>query len=121
MRKFLVIAIPILTLILFILIMLSGNHLKKSLVENNNIPDQIQVIEGYINKEEWQEVSKETKKLEEIWQKIVVIVQFSSERNEINAFTINLARLRGAIRAKDKSSALIELNEAYEHWKDLGK
>jgi len=121
MRRFMVIAIPIFTLVLFIFIMLSGYFLKNTQVENYDIPKQIQIIEKYINNEEWEEVSKETKKLEEIWQKIVARVQFSSERDEINAFTISLARLRGAIKAKDRSSALIELYEALEHWKDLGK
>ncbi|MFY9176838.1 MAG: DUF4363 family protein [Caldicoprobacterales bacterium] len=121
MRKFIVIAIHIFTLTLFIFIMLSGNFLKNSLQENRNIPNQIQIIEEHINNEKWQQVSKEIQKLEEIWNKTVMRVQFSSERDEINSFTISLARLRGAIKAKDKSSALIELYEAYEHWKDLGR
>ena len=121
MRKFMVIAIPILTLALFILIMLSGNFLKNSLGRKDGIPDQIQIIEEHIKDEKWEEVSRETQVLEEIWKKVVVRVQFSSERDEINAFAMSLARLRGAILAEDKSSALIELKEAYEHWKDLGK
>ena len=48
-------------------------------------------------------------------------IQFSSERDEINAFTMNVARLRGAIRAQDKAISLSELSEAFEHWKQLGK
>lgn len=52
---------------------------------------------------------------------LVIRVQFSSERDEINAFTKSLARLHGAITAREKSNALMELYKVYEHWKDLGK
>lgn len=121
MRKFIIIVTPILTLALFILVMISGNFLKKPLGKNDDIPQTIQRIEAHIHHENWEEVSNQTRELNEIWNRIVKRVQFSSERDEINAFTMNLARLRGAIAAKDKSAALIELNEAYEHWKDLGK
>ena len=44
MRKFLVISIPIISLIFFVLIMLSGNILKKSFGKNDNIPESIQLI-----------------------------------------------------------------------------
>lgn len=47
-------------------------------------------------------------------------VQFSSERGEINELTTSIARLKGAIMAKDKPGALMELYEAYSHWNDLG-
>jgi hypothetical protein len=48
-------------------------------------------------------------------------VQFSSERDEINFFSMSLARLEGAILVKDKINAVMELKEAYEHWDQLGQ
>ena len=69
----------------------------------------------------WGEVETETENLEAAWKKVVGRIQFSLERDEINYFTTNLARLQGAILARDKSSALIELKEAYNHWENLGK
>jgi hypothetical protein len=48
-------------------------------------------------------------------------MQFSAEKNEIEDFTTCIARLRGAIQMQDKSNAIIELYEAYEHWVDIGK
>lgn len=121
MRKSMIIAIPIVTVTFFILIMLSGNYLKKPLGKNDNIPQAIEEIIQDINNERWEEVSRKTEDLQGTWKKIVRRVQFSSERDEINSFSMNLARLRGAIMAKDKSSALIEIKEAYEHWDELGK
>lgn len=121
MRKFLVITIPIVTIICFILIMLSGNYLKNSFVNDDNIPEIIQLVTNNINDGKWEEASKNIERLDEAWSKIVKRVQFSSERDEINEFSFSLARLRGAIKGKDKSSSFSELSEAYEHWKELGK
>lgn len=120
MRRFMVIAIPIVTLIVFILIMLSGSILKSPLGQNDDVPKVISEITKEIKNERWEEVSKKTEELDELWRKIVNRVQFSSERDEINYFSMNIARLRGAIMAKDKGNALVEINEAYEHWDELG-
>lgn len=121
MRRFLVIAIPIVTLILFILVMLSGDLLKQSLGKDDNIPQSIETVIQDVNNEDWAAASKNTEQLSESWEKIIKRVQFSSERNEINDLSKSIARLRGAIIAQDKSSGLSELYEAYEHWKGLGK
>lgn len=121
MRKFLVIAIPIVTLTVFILVMLSGDFLKRPLGKDDNIPDSIQLIINDVELEKWAEAEKKADKLSTAWKKVVNRVQFSSERDEINALNVNIARLHGAIWARDKSSSLEELCEAYEHWDELGK
>ena len=121
MRKFLVLTIPIVTLAFFICIMLSGSFLKKSLGKDDNIPESIQLILQDVESENWESASDKTDDLLNSWEKIVKRIQFSSERDEINSFDASTARLRGAIAAKDKSAAFMELNEAYEHWDGLGK
>lgn len=120
MRKFLVIAIPIVLLTLFVVIMLSGNYIKYPLGKNDNIPALVQVVINNINDEKWEEAKNSTDKLSEAWEKIVKRVQFSGERDEINGFSMNIARLRGAIMAKNKANAFSEISEAFEHWKELG-
>ena len=120
MRKFLVITIPIVTLAFFVLIMLSSSILKGSLGKDDNIPQSIELIIQDIDLEDWEEANNKTENLSIIWEKVVKRVQFSSERDEINSFSTNIARLRGAIMAKDKSSSFAELNEAYDHWNELG-
>jgi hypothetical protein len=120
MRKILVISIPILTLALFVVIMLSGNYLKKPLDETDNIPELIQILINNIDDEKWEEAKKNTDKLSDAWDRIVKRVQISSERDEINGFSMNVARLRGSIMAKNKANSLSVLFEAYEHWKELG-
>lgn len=121
MRKFLVISIPIVSLIFFVLIMLSGHILKKSFGKNDNIPESIQLITQDIESENWDSANEKVKNLSDTWKIITKRVQFSSERDAINSIDTSIARLRGAIMAKDKSSSFMELNEAYENWEGLGK
>ncbi len=121
MRKFLVRTIPIVILTLFILIMNSDNFLKKPLGKNDNVPKFIQLTIQDIKDEKWDDANKKTDQLSEAWKKIVTRIQFSAEKDEINSFDLNIARLRGAILTKNKSSAVMELNEAYEHWENVGK
>lgn len=121
MRKFMVISIPIFAIAIFVLIMQSGGFLKKSLGDDDNIPQIIEEIIQDISKGHWEGASNKTNDLKKAWDKIVWRIQFSSERDEINDFTVSLARLEGAILAQDKASAFMELKEALEHWRDLGK
>lgn len=121
MRKFLVITIPILALFCFIAVMLSGGILKKPLGEDDNIPESIQLITQDIESENWESAYEKTENLSKSWEKIIKRTQFSSERDEINSLDVNIARLHGAIIAKDKSASLMELYEAHEHWDGLGK
>ena len=121
MRKFMVIALPIVTLVLFVMIMLSSNILKQPLVGDDNVPQSIETVVQDINHENWEAANQNTDNLNRVWDKVVNRVQFSAERNEINDLSMNIARLRGAIQAKDKATGLTELSEAYEHWQNLGK
>lgn len=121
MRKFLVISIPVVALVFFVLIMLSGSILKNSFGKNDDIPKSIQLITQDIESENWESASEKTESLSDAWKTIVKRIQVSSERDEINSFDTSIARLRGAIMAKDKSASFMELNEAYEHWEGLGK
>lgn len=121
MRKFLVIAIPIVTLVFFVMVMLSGDVLKQPLMGDDNIPLSIETIIQDVNHENWEAANQNTDHLKSVWDTVVTRIQFSSERDEINALSMNIARLRGAIQARDKSIGLTELSEAYEHWKELGK
>lgn len=120
MRKFLVIAIPIVTLTIFTLIMFSSSILKRTFVNDDNIPDSIHSIIQDIESENWDAASYKTDNLKIKWEKVVKKVQFSSERDELNSFSTNIARLHGSIKAKDKSNSYSELNEALDHWTELG-
>ena len=121
MRRFLVISIPIVTISLFILLMLSENYLKNSFGDDDNVPLSIKDVRIEIENGNWDQAKIKTELMSNAWDKVVKRVQFSAEKAEIDGFYVNIARLYGAIDAKDTSSALMELNEAYEHWDNIGK
>lgn len=120
MRKFLVRAIPIATIILFVLVMQS-DVLYKKYFDDNNITNSINSILSDIIEDKWAEADAKTKQLKESWKKVTKIIQFSAERDEIKLIDKNMSRLQGALMAKDKSSAVIELHEALEHWKNINE
>jgi hypothetical protein len=121
MRKFIVAAFPIATLVLFVCIMISGSFLKKPFGKNDDVAQTIEKIMEDVNNESWDEAVIKVDELDSAWRKVIKRIQFSEERDEINFLTSNIARVRGAVSAKDKSDSLMELNEAYSHWKELGK
>jgi hypothetical protein len=121
MKRILITTIPIVTLALFILVMNSDSYLKRSFGKNDNVPGSIQLVIQDVKADNWEEANKKLEQLSKAWSTIVTRVQFSAEKDELNAFDMNIARLNGAIAAKDKPGALMELNEAYEHWDNIGK
>jgi hypothetical protein len=121
MGRFMIIALPITAIILFVLIMISGSWLKNSLGQGKNIPDIIDGIGKDILAERWDETEKGISELENSWNRVLNRVQFSVERDEVNFFNSNLARLKGAVLARDKAGSLIELHEALDHFKGLGR
>lgn len=120
MRRLFITIIPIVTLLLFIFIMHSGSILKKPLGEEDDIPLSINNIIEAVNNESWDEVDSKFQSLENAWDKVLFRVQFGSERDRIDKLTTSIARLKGALIAEDKASAMMELYEIYNHWEGLG-
>ncbi|MCY6960298.1 DUF4363 family protein [Clostridium brassicae] len=113
--------IPIITIIIFIGVMTSGGFLKKSFNDKDNVINYIDIIKQDITNENWNQAGKDLEYLKNAWNIVGKRVQFSVERNEMIMINTNIARLEGAIWAKDKSEGLIEISEIIEHWRDLEK
>ncbi len=121
MRRFFIIVIPIVTLLLFVFIMFSGNIFKRPLGENDDVAGSIDNIIEAVSNDAWDEADDRFQDLEIAWDKILFRVQFGSERDEINKLTTSIARLKGALKAEDSANAMVELYEIYKHWDELGK
>lgn len=121
MRKFFVIFTPIFIIGISMLIMLSGTFLKKPSGDWDDVVRHMDRITAAVTADNWTLAQQDTDDLEKAWKSIVSRVQFSSERDEIKALGVSIARLKAAITAEDKTSALMELSEAGQHWDDLGK
>lgn len=120
-KKFLIYAGTVAVLVFFSLIMLSGNILKKPLGSDDDIPGAIENMLEAVENGAWNDASEEIGSLESAWNKVLKRIQFGSERDEINQLSKSIARLKGALEARDKSGSLMELYEAYMHWENLGK
>src|SRR5665648_1254387 len=73
MRKFMVIALPIVTLVLFVMIMLSSNILKQPLVGDDNVPQSIETVVQDINHENWEAANQNTENLNRVWDKVCLL------------------------------------------------
>ncbi|QGU93964.1 DUF4363 family protein [Clostridium bovifaecis] len=121
MKKLFRYFIPIAGLAIFVVIMLSGEYLKKPLDASEDVMSFVSTTIEDTKVEDWTKVKEDVYNLEHAWNRIAPRIQFSVERDEIYNIGINIARLKGALTSEDKSSALIELYELIENWNELSK
>lgn len=121
MKNFSRYLIPLVAVAIFIIVMLSGRHLKKPMSPSEDVLGFVQITMNDVMKENWAKVRDDISNLENAWKKIVPRIQFSVERDEIYNIGVNIARLKGASIAEDKSSILMELHELLENWDELNK
>jgi len=105
----------------FILIMNGGNLLKQPLSAEDNFMFFYDRLELNIINQNWEKAVVNNEKLNQAWNKIVPRIQFSVEKDEINAINVNLARLQAALTSRDPVLALTELSEMREHWENLNR
>ncbi len=100
-------------LMVFIGLMNSGNYWARPMSEPfSNLKRSLQ-------SENWEQAEKSYQDLMLTWQQIVPRIQFSVEKDEINAINLNLARVKACIKLRLKDQAYLELTEAMEHWENL--
>lgn len=120
-NKLVRLAIPVVLLLLFLAVMTSDLFLKRPFSEDDDVQLHIESLRWAVLDEQWAEAAASWDKLQSAWKLVAARVQFSAERSEMEGLSFALARLQGALLARDRSSALIELAEAEEHWRDLGR
>jgi hypothetical protein len=119
MKKFISYSIPIITLTVFVLIMLGGGYLLKPRNSSEDVIAFTQISIVHAKAEKWDMLKQDITSINTAWNKIIPRIQYSVERDEIYNINLNIARLRGAIVSKDKSSTMMELSEIIENWNEL--
>jgi len=89
-------------------------------IKDNNIDDNLDLLNKLLVNEKWNTTDQILEKTKNLWQKNVRWLQFSVERSEIRKFNTGIARLQGSLIARDKSEALIEINNIKQIWQHLG-
>lgn len=116
MKKFLQYIFPISVIAIFILVMLSGNYLKKPRNPSEDVIGYVTNLIEDVHSDNWRNGEDNVIKLEAAWKKISRRIQFSVELVDIFDINNNIARLKGAIIGKDKTNAFMELYEIQENW-----
>lgn len=113
--------IPTAALLLFMLIMNSGDYLKGLIGGGNNVSGYFSDLKKDIASNQWTKAAVDLEQMESNWRRVVKWIQFSEERDQINNFQHTAARLQGYILARDQAGAYAELEELKETWDDLGR
>ncbi|TCP29315.1 uncharacterized protein DUF4363 [Scopulibacillus darangshiensis] len=121
LRRIIVIGIPVLLMVIFIFIMMSGIFLKKPMGKDDHVVKNINILYNDIQQRKWKAASTDRDDLESAWKRVVPRVQFSAERDEMNKISNSLAKLDGFIDGKEKAGALAELKDLENNWRNIGK
>ncbi|MGS0763998.1 DUF4363 family protein [Syntrophomonas curvata] len=105
----------------FVFIMNGGDLFKKPLGSQDDFALYMDKVRENITTDEWEQAVSNNEKLSRAWKRIVPRIQFSVEKDEINAINVSLARLKGTIANRDPKPSLVELCEIREHWDNLNR
>jgi hypothetical protein len=119
MKKVIEYILPIIVLALFIAVMQGSYFHFTPKQTRESFPRQIKVLEQDILASHWDTASDDLNKLEQTWERIIPGIQLHAEMDAIDGIKINLGRLSGSIKAKDRGDSLSELGELNEHWNNL--
>ncbi|NLM26318.1 MAG: DUF4363 family protein [Firmicutes bacterium] len=119
-QKIVVHVIPLITLLLFAVILTSGSYLKK-LPEGQRIQSALNELQELINQESWNEALVHAEQLASEWNKLNPKLQISVVDQELIEFTNRTQRLQAYLRAQELGSALAEINTLCYLWQRLGK
>jgi|GEM_PF-5079061 len=112
--------VPILILLLFTAVM-NGKLYKLTLSpeKGDDFPHYLQTLKEDVTVEEWIKVQGDYDELTALWKNMVDCIQFSVEKDQIEAIDVNLARMQAYIELRDKKGVVVELIELKEHWKNI--
>ncbi|MGI6422195.1 MAG: DUF4363 family protein [Syntrophomonadaceae bacterium] len=113
MKKWAYYLIVSLVLIAFALLMNSGNYWARPMSK------PFSDLEHSLQREDWEQAEKNCRYLMLSWRQVVPRIQYSVEKDEINAINLNLARIKAYIALREGDEAYVELIEAMEHWENL--
>lgn len=119
-RFWLLYVTPILLLLLFIAIMVSGSFLKQPFGTQDRLLESIQTLEKQVESKQWSAAKSQIDYAMKAWKRIVNRVQFSVERETIYDILGTLARMKGGIVAEDDQALMEEIHYFYVLWDDLG-
>lgn len=99
--------------------MTSANYLKQSFSDEDDIIGTLQEMRENIESNNWEQSSNYILYLQKAWKKVQNRVQFSVEKIRLHELENSLSKLKGAVYAKNKDIAIIEIEMLLYYWKHL--
>lgn len=102
-------------------VMNGGDYFKKPHSDLDNVELHLSRAKVAVENKHWNEANQHCQALNIAWEKIKPRIQFSVEKDEMNAIDVGLARLDSYIRWEEQTEAWVELTEIESHWHNLEK
>lgn len=121
MKKIFSFIVPGSVLILFLLIMNSGDFLKQSFSEKDDVKKYINELENDLTNDNWYDAKEKMDKLDRAWEIVENRIQFSVEKDKLEEFETTIYNLKSRIDIKDKKEALAQLDMVKYRWSRIGE
>lgn len=116
MRKYIWFIVPVLSLVLFVVIMQGGLYYIGCRAESEAIPYHLEQLNNDIETGNWESAHRNLQLVEQEWHQAEPIIQYHAEMDDMNTIKSDIARLYGSIAAQDLGLSLAELGDLSEHW-----
>ncbi|MBN6886962.1 uncharacterized protein DUF4363 [Cytobacillus horneckiae] len=113
--------IPLFILAIFICVMKSGEYLKQSFTEEDDVMHYVELVSTEIDNGHWSEAKTNISNVKDAFEIVKKRIQFSVERNELYEMESSINRAIGFVSARDVGGAKAELEEIKFTWEGLGK
>jgi hypothetical protein len=120
-RKWLIIVVPLLFLLVSVGIMAGGSFLKQPMGEDDRLLEAIQQLEKKVKGKDWKQANERSTYAMKAWKKVVNRIQFSTEREYMLEISGVLSRIQGGIEAEDDKAIIEEIYYFYDLWDNLGR
>ncbi|MDQ0268324.1 DUF4363 family protein [Cytobacillus purgationiresistens] len=122
MKEFLLYkVVPLLILAIFIMTMKSGDFLKKSFTDEDDVMQYVELVNQSIDDGDWATADKNIKDTKDAFLIVQKRIQFSVEKSELNRMGAAIYRAIGYVDEQDAAGAKAELQEIRFTWDGLGK
>lgn len=115
------VVIPTLVMLLFALLLNTGDLLKRPLGTHDDIPGGMERLEAALEAADWSGAEGARAELGAAMDRVRPRIELAAELSELNRFYEVLALLRGAIRARDRSASHQHLALLRLIYEDLGR
>ncbi len=112
--------VPLVVIVSLILFFGSGRQFQRPIENPEGFPLYMEELNGDLRREDWSNARVTLKKLEASRYALIPGIRYSIGRKQIEELNGSLARVRDAVKVKDKTAALMELAELEKYWNGLG-